>query len=1119
MADKNGTVRERRATLFPRTPTSAISACPFKGTDIAIVPVRYALDRSRFDVASKTLKPLSKAGIWPELPALHTRSYTLRQLYDGYVYVFDETAETFHEYTVNAQDAALTRIVWSKAHLGKDVRSASASDARPYLSYPRNHRLSLAFSPRQWSWRLCERMRSEPESRARWMTALDLARYRVTMAEPGTLPLRQMAEVAADIDAGQAAHDGRFDDSCVSTTLPDADQGQCSPAGADVRWLGCVPDQDSALLIALNDPLAVLTDLGLQLATEQAALQAWQAEHEHKVQMAQVVTNLCASSDDPTRLPTMVKHDVARTQAYLGELDAYLERRQLQQIECRDTSSCNNAVVEVVTMAAALRDKYGVLPTEQDFESWTQRSKWRQEVDVIGARAHISMHKPVGDRLMQELYDTQNDLMLWAEHIGLDPHALFIDTEHPDSLLYLQSLMSDLLAVLVQDIQTHGWLLKQEDTPTSLFGTLRYGFSPSIKHALDQEADRLLNGLNDHSNLATRIGEFNALLNHSEVAGSRFMNSLKGSARQTLKTLGELAAGQGKAVAQTLLTAWVPLDSRRVRGKHQSLPALLRSLIIGRVLTGSTERLALDADAGNRLKHWKRELRVLTQQIQDLQSSWQSPSIARHDRRSLSRQLQQLQTDLRQHYLRIPELLDFQDKHYSRLMHNEMRAFLESNLSLEHWQPRAEAWAGRLLTGAAVGITWGVVMINFISTAFLMAELTRDGAFGTQDMIKVSYGLAYTGSLLMGIYVAAPWAVIKAAQPERINSRLISILERSASYWAARGNKVWADAVRSFKVGMLAMGVLGLVGAALELVDIYHDYKSATTQEERLLLISKSFAVAIMGAGGIVNILATVLPKFFAAFAMSGLMAGVLLVAGLAYLLITMLLNALKQDSVGLWLRKCCWSRSRHSLYPDTDAGIAEERNHLTAIILSPKILVKQTSTTSIEWMGRIGYQPTEKQTGAWIQILLPAHLRGHSIDFFAISSERTWNMMEVRKSEGSIMHPFLNNGLFENAASFGSVTTQTPSEQNSLRFPTVPPLGEDIVWRTWVPLQQEADFIELQIWYPDHIVNPGTQDVGYLYQIELSRLGEAAVDGLLPLELEVKSLTRNNAAQLELPQ
>ncbi|MEG5267240.1 hypothetical protein TRP66_23395, partial [Pseudomonas sp. JDS28PS106] len=542
----------------------------------------------------------------------------------------------------------------------------------------RTHQLRLAFSSRPWSPRLCEQMRASPEHRARWMTALDLSRYSLTMAEPGTLPLRRIAEAVADIDTQQVTHDGRFDDSCVPTTENAAEEPLCSPAGLDAHWLGSVPDQDSALLIALDDPLAVLTDLGLQLAADQAAVQAWQAEHDHKVQMAQVVTNLCASSDDPDRLPTMVKHDVARTQTYLSEVDDYLDRRLLQQSECMDFSSCDNATVEVVSMAAALRDQYGVLPSDKDFESWNQRAKWRQEVDVKGARAYITLHKPNGDRLTSQLHDTQNDLMLWAQHIGLDPHALFIDTEDPDSLLYLQSLMSDLLAVLVQDIQTHDWLLKQEDLPTTLFGTLRYGFSPGIKHALDQEADRLLNGLNDHANLATRVGELNSLLNHAEVTDSKFMGSLKQSARNTLKNLSELAAGQGTHVAQTLLTAWVPLDSRRVRGKHQSLPALLRSLIIGRMLTGSTERLAIDADAGNRLKNWKRELRVLTKQIHDLQYNWQYPSIGRQDRRSLSRHLQTLQADLRQHHLRIPELLDFQDKHYSRLIHNEMRAFLDA---------------------------------------------------------------------------------------------------------------------------------------------------------------------------------------------------------------------------------------------------------------------------------------------------------------------------------------------------------------------------------------------------------------------------------------------------------
>ncbi|MEG5265720.1 toxin VasX, partial [Pseudomonas sp. JDS28PS106] len=168
MAQKDGTVPQRRATCFPRTVASAISSCPFKGPDIAIVPVRYALDRSRFDVDSEALKPLPKDGVWAQLPALHTRGYTLRQLYGGFVYVFDETADTFHEYAVSGADAAFTLITQP---------AANAPPPRSYLSYPRTHQLRLAFSSRPWSPRLCEQMRASPEHRARWMTALDLSRY------------------------------------------------------------------------------------------------------------------------------------------------------------------------------------------------------------------------------------------------------------------------------------------------------------------------------------------------------------------------------------------------------------------------------------------------------------------------------------------------------------------------------------------------------------------------------------------------------------------------------------------------------------------------------------------------------------------------------------------------------------------------------------------------------------------------------------------------------------------------------------------------------------------------------------------------------------------------------
>ncbi|MBX8497695.1 hypothetical protein [Pseudomonas cichorii] len=48
MTEKHGTLQQRRATRFDKTPSTATSLCPFKGPDVAIVPVRYALDRSRY---------------------------------------------------------------------------------------------------------------------------------------------------------------------------------------------------------------------------------------------------------------------------------------------------------------------------------------------------------------------------------------------------------------------------------------------------------------------------------------------------------------------------------------------------------------------------------------------------------------------------------------------------------------------------------------------------------------------------------------------------------------------------------------------------------------------------------------------------------------------------------------------------------------------------------------------------------------------------------------------------------------------------------------------------------------------------------------------------------------
>ena len=1130
MTDKNGTPQHHRSMEFEKTPATGMSTCPFKSLEVAIVPVRYALDRSRYDVAPEKLKPLPKTGKWAELPELKTRAYTLRQLYDGYVYVFDETARTFHEYTVNAADATLTRIVWTAAQLGEDTRSGTG-DAKPYLLYPRTNRLHLAFSPMQWTWRLCEHMRSNADSRAKWMKAIDLSAC-ITMAEPDTLPLKRIAEAVADIDAGAAMQDKRFADSSVPTSSDDSaasvTEVNCkplySPVGCDAYWLGSAPDRDSAVFIALDDPLAVLNDLGLQLAADQAAYQVWQTAHGHKLEMAKTVTNLCASSDNPDGLPASVKGDVRRTQAYLGEVDSYLDKAQQEEVVLNGPGASSAYMdpnfFSSPEMKRALQDKYGTAPDTETYESWKKREKWRREIDLRGARAYISQHQPTADTLLQQIRDTQADFREWSEHIGLDPAVLFVDTTNVKSLLYLQTVMSELLTVYTQGVGAHDWLLEQEKNASSLFGTLRYGFSPAIKEALHQEADQLLKGMNDFTNLATRVGELNAALNHPDVGEQAWMKKLSQTARDTYSALRQLASGKGKGVAESIMIALIPVDARQSTGKSKDLVTLIRNLLVGSVLLDPSLKWAIDKDIGDKLKTWKRQQRVLDKKLNDLRRNWVYPH-TNYDRRSLSRQIAQVSDELEKHHLKIPLLLDFQEKHYALALQHEMQAYLQSGVkTLKAWEARVKEWLYKLGATVVASITWGVIMLNFINTAVLYDDLTRDGEFSGQDMVKVGYGLGYSVNLLIGVFVETPWAFVKAALPVIIDDVPIGILQRSSAYWIKRGDVTWGNAVKSFRIGMIAMGAAGMIAAALELNDLLNDYDKSKTDGEKYAIATKFMAVSFMFAGSAIQLAAGLFPKtLFATAVLSSWFTIILFAAGLIYLLATSVMNYFQMDSVGWWLRRSTWSVSSKERYANDASGQEEELSELLKIHMSPGIFVKRTRETQPAWSGKYDYHAPKLQNGAWIQIFLPSAIRGKTISFNIVSSERPFGILPVERSEGSITDSFLDNGEFWSNVSFGTTPNTKPAmSQEKVYFPKIPPATEGITWQSWVPLSTNARFIELQIWYPDHESGLNPKSKGYLFQIKLEDEGDHAMDGLIKSKLPVEAQGRNWATSLEIP-
>ncbi|MDU8605632.1 hypothetical protein RYC18_06010, partial [Pseudomonas syringae group sp. 247E2] len=681
----------------------------------------------------------------------------------------------------------------------------------------------------------------------------------------------------------------------------------------------------------------------------------------------------------------------------------------------------------------------------------------------------------------------------------------------------LQTIMLNLQIIYAQDSAAITWLAEQEANATTPYGTLRYGFSPALKQALHQEADALLNGLGDVTNLATRIGELNGALNHQGFADKPWMKALKQPVQGTFKALGELASGAGKTTLESILLAWVPIDSRMALGKQQNIVALLRTLLIGQMLLDSKARIAVDQQVLTKLKQWIREWQVLNKQISDIRRRWLYPN-AYNTRQSTARNLHAHKQKLRVHELSIPALLDFQNNEYAKLLQDEIRQYFQSGKTLaKDWLAQAKRWTNRL-GGTAGSITWGVIMLNFINTALTYRDVTRDGDFSAKDIGKVTYGLGYSFNLLMVVFVEAPWSVIRDATPVLIDGKNVGVLDRSSAYWKAKGNATWSDAIRGFRVSMVAMGGFGVAAVTLELFDITDDFYAAKTPEEKNTIIVKGISIFAMGVGSTFQFIAGLSPaSTFTIVAMSPWFSVALLVIGSIYLFTTMALSYFKQDSVGWWLRKCCWSRTLDYRYPETVKGESEEVRALMEIQLSPQVYVKSTVHYESRYLGKGDHYSVAVQNGAGVQVRLPNLVRGQSVHFNVISSKRPWGVLPVEKIDDPLHEAFLAHGQFRKTEQFGTLTNKPAGKASEdFTYPLMPPENEDLIWETWVPLDKDATYLELQIWYPSNLIHPGEEDQGYLFQMELGTRGDTAIDGLAAVELEVKTSSSVGTLTLE---
>ncbi|MEB0077860.1 T6SS effector BTH_I2691 family protein [Pseudomonas sp. CCI3.2] len=1132
MFAKTGTLQERRDALFTDTPAATKASCPFKNAEIAIVPMRYALDRSHYDVDPAALTPLSPRGKWAFLPPLKTRTYTLRQLREGYVYVFDETANTLHEYSYSAVTALLTRILWDESEIGLDQRSNSNRGVcQTHLLYPRSHQLYIAFSPQQWTWRTCEHLRSHAKDRAQWMQALDLKEYSGSLSVPHALPLMQLAKKAvADIDAWPIADDGRFADSAHP---PKAIGGlgetrHAVPLAADVLWTGTVDDKFSSVLIALNDPLAVMEDLGMQLAADQAALQEWQDEHEHKLGIAGIVEQLCGAGSDRSLLPKSALRDESATREYVALAEKYFEQLKVEEDSGAMTPGTGLILglngLPSTEIGNQIYSKYHSRPDPKLRESWENRQKWRLQADHVAARSFAETQQPRRDALRQQLSKTQHDLRTWAEHIGTEPLKLFVDTTHPDSLLYLQSLIAGLLEILGQDLTTSRWMMEEELHAKSLFGVARFGFSVGLKAAFDAQVNDLIQDHNDINGLFSRASELNALLGHDAIANHPWMKALSEPIQNTFKAMGDLVKGAGKHVLEKTLLALLAADSRLASGKSPHLGALLRNLAIGNFLMGHPNVLKSVPDFAKRLMQWKQEMNQLRAGLNGAQYRFTYQRDT-YNARSLGRAVADADNALKVHALKLPLLFEFEHSPYLKSIQEGIAASLaRGGLAADNWLNGVRAWSEKRGLNAGA-FTYAVIISNLINTALVYRDLSKDGELSGKDWVKLTSAAAYTGSALMGLFVETKWGGMKDLSTV-VDGGTLGIMKKSANYWT-HSQPGWGSLIRGFGARLVGLGAFTLVATFTETWDISDDITNASSLGDKKLLWIKAGAVVGMSLVGILQLTAGSMAlagnPALLALAMNPYIAGGALAVGLIYLLATLALNYLKRDAVGQWLRKGSWSRHPEDLAGSQITHLEENRSFLE-IQLSPTLHVKPTYEYIERYTYKKGHEQIPIQNGAWVQLLIPAELQGSVIQVNVIASHRPYYVGTVEKAGHSLQKPFIDNGEIIAPSLLGKTPDESGPKKRIESCHPIPAGGEGIIWQAWVPLTVEAQFIEAQVWYPAEILANAEGDRGFRFQLELVGQGVTDEKDTLMSSLDTKNIQvqtlggRDDATALAVP-
>ncbi|HDM8211807.1 T6SS effector BTH_I2691 family protein [Vibrio harveyi] len=945
---------------------------PTEALPAHFIPVRYAIDQ----LETEETQPFGLPEEWKgQGPAkLNTVGYTLRQLRDGWLYVYDAINKSLDEYEIKGTQFTLYKLGESESP--ESEQRGTPEGAKPFLTYEDGSVLSICYSEHRWTWNMFMRVLNNPSNHIDRMQTVVLS---ANENQHNIASIDKLTQVA-DIESS-AVDDGRFADSGI-VTKADEDGSTFKPVAAESDLTSSIPEEESGYFVAIKDYAADIQDISLHFVGAASPYRLFTDQFSNQWSLMQTAMQLCMfGASDNIDMPTGVKRKNQELEFYMDMADYYdnsamvdlTSESQAAIIKGMPSSFSQQAIDDyqksTSEIAEAIQKKYGISANRfGKYEQWIATERWRKQLNwkqMLSEMQELSEQK---ETMLAEVVSVKSDFIAVME--SLTPHHLertfdlySEDTQYSLYQLHKQAVESFTLVMQEEDRQ---WAESQWEKPTSLLALYTSGFSRSLfkqveklipeqvsnqvgevdvaKNVPDTESSdkKFMDYVSEASNRVGMYAKVMDFISNPNTAETEFLKDIA----KGFDELDSIFKATNSALLKGAIEVGVSLTAQAsiIIISLLSKPFTRKSFYIRAAVV---ERLSMDTPINvnkgyaQNFGSWKSnhdKKLIASNQNKEVLAAFNKgdKTISNKQYKNALQQQRHLQKSLAVATLEYP--------HYIELPDDVLEATIQMRKDI--WDNRLSNLNKRFEDVGGLGFL--ALIFNCLALADAMSSIQETGLMSHDDFLDIQQKLFYAAGAWTGIRTGKFWDTVQG--DHRLRSHSFKTLKVLAADQVDGFDNLALDSLKAFNKWLAVTGALGAFASGVEAIRSYERENEVygieqTLQKINTYTLTATSAIGLIQMGGVTGWLPVNIT-------FGGPLTAALVIITALYLFVNLTLSDLKQDDYQKWLDKLPWgyhpSKSQWSKAPSmlereaqNSALVKEALFNLQSIIQQPIIFHK----------------------------------------------------------------------------------------------------------------------------------------------------------------------------------